>query len=425
MIGADRTQVAIIGGGAAGLTVAWQLHARHDVTLFERADCLGGHAKTVCVEDGGRLVPLDLGFMVFNRRNYPQFSRLLLALGEIAVGDSEMSFGYFSPVDRAGYVVNWDSRSQRPTRSAGGVRDLVPELVGDILRFCRTARADLQGNRLGALSLGAYLRLRDFPQDFADRYVVAMGSAIWTTPARSLWQFPAQDFVRFFANHGLLDLTEPPQWLHIRGGSRCYVQAIASALAGAAYCEAPVAKIERVTGGVKVHVAGRSAQHFDHAVLAVHADEVLAILADPTSLETACFSAWRYERNDAVLHTDATIMPPDPSLWAAWNFSALPDSARGPVAITYYLNRLQGLCAADRSYFLTLNPRTPFPPEHVLGSYSFTHPVYSEEALSNRGRMGSLNGTSRVWYCGSYFGDGFHEDAVRSGLDVATRLECE
>ena len=345
------------------------------------------------------------------------------ALGEIAVGESEMSFGYFSPGDRAGYIVNWTPRSKRPSQAVGGVRDLLPELLGDIVRFCRKAKEDLEANRLVGLSLGAYLRLRKVPRDFADRYAIAMGSAIWSTPPRSLVEFPAESFFRFFANHGLLDLTGPPQWLHIRGGSRCYVQAIASALVGAAQCQAPVEKVQRVDGGVRVQIAGRSPQPFDHAVFAVHADEVLGLLADPTDEERSCFSAWRYERNVAVLHTNVRIMPPEPGLWAAWNYRAEPDAAFGPLAVTYYLNRLQGLGEAERSYFLTLNPRAPFPQEHVLGTYSFTHPVYSEQALTARGRLAALNGRDRVWYCGSYLGHGFHEDAVRSGLEVASRLE--
>lgn len=171
-------------------------------------------------------------------------------------------------------------------------------------------------------------------------------------------------------------------------------------------------------------MAGRSPERYDHAVLAVHADEVLGLLADPTDEERAGFSAWRYERNDAVLHTDVRIMPPDRSLWAAWNYRAEPDSADGPLAITYYLNRLQGIENTERSYFLTLNPRTEFPPEHVLGAYSFTHPIYSERALAARNRLAALNGRGRVWYCGSYFGHGSHEDAVRSGLEVSRKLEC-
>jgi predicted NAD/FAD-binding protein len=391
------------------------------VTLFEREPRLGGHAWTVEVEEDGRSIPLDLGFMVFNRRNYPHFTRLLEELGGIEAADSEMSFGYYEPAERAGYVVNWDFRSPRPV-PRGTVRNLLPELLGDILRFGRTAEADLRADRLDGLSLGDYLGRHGYAREFAERYAIAMGSAIWSTPPRSLLQFPAETFLRFFANHGMLTLTDPPQWLHVRGGSRRYVEAIARALPLAVHCTRPVEEVERLAEGVSVRVEGKAPRRFDHVVLAVHADEVLGLLATPTSEEYESFSAWRYEPNDAVLHTDATVMPPDPALWASWNYRDEGKEGRGPLTVTYHLNRLQGLADAARQYFLTLNPAQPIPPEHVLGNYQFRHPVYSAQALAGRDRLAALNGTGRVWYCGSYFGYGFHEDAVRSGLEVARGL---
>jgi predicted NAD/FAD-binding protein len=424
MAGLDAgARVAVIGAGAAGLTAAWLLRRQYPVILFERERHLGGHAWTVEVDDGGRVVPLDLGFMVFNRRNYPHFTRLIEDLGGIVAEDSEMSFGYYSPAEKAGYVVNWDVRSRRPARR-GEVRDLLPELLGDVLRFCRTAGQDLEAGRLGGLALGDYLGRHGFPRDFADRYAVAMGSALWSTPSHALLQFPAETFVRFFANHGMLTLTDAPQWLHIRGGSRHYVGAIAAAIPGANRGPAPVERVERLADGVAVHVEGGAPEHFDGAVLAVHADEVLGLLANPTAEERDCFSAWRYQRNDAVLHTDVTVMPPDPALWASWNYRDEED-ARGLLFMTYHLNRLQGLMDARRQYFLTLNPPRPVPEEHVLGHYRFTHPVYTAQALAGRNSLAALNGTGRVWYCGSYFGYGFHEDAVRSGLEAARGLGVE
>jgi uncharacterized protein len=416
-------RIAIVGAGAAGLTAAWLLRGRSEITLYEREGHLGGHARTVTVEDQGREIPLDLGFMVFNHRNYPRFTQLLNALGGIEISESEMSFGYFSPADRAGYVVNWAPGTKCPAMSsAAAVRDLLPELLGDILRFGRTARADLEADRIGNLSLGEYLGQRGFSQSFADRYAVAMGSAIWSTPQRSLKQFPAADFLRFFANHGLLTLSDPPQWLHIHGGSRRYVQAIRSALPDAARLRTPVERIERSPEGVWVRAAGRSPERFDHVILAVHADEVLALLANPNDEERAYFSAWRYERNEAILHTDVTVMPPDRALWASWNYCDEGDAADAPLSMTYFLNRLQALPDNRRNYFLTLNPGRAFSPEHVLGHYSFTHPTYSGPTASRRGLIFELNGMGGVWYCGSYMGDGFHEDAVRSGWDAATRL---
>jgi predicted NAD/FAD-binding protein len=407
------------------LTAAWLLRQRHRVTVYEREEHLGGHAWTVEVEDGDRRLPLDLGFMVFNRRNYPHFARLLEDLGGMVIRDSEMSFGYYAPGEQAGYVVNWDARWSRPVR--GGVtRDLLPDLLGDIVRFCRVALEDLQANRLDGVSLGDYLGQRGAPRDFVERYAVAMGSAIWSTPSRSLLQFPAEAFLRFFANHGLLTLTDAPQWLHIHGGSRCYVQAIAAALPGSAHCRMPVERIERLADGVAVRVGGGPPQRFDHVVLGVHADEVLGLLANPTREEHDFFSAWRYEPNEAVLHTDDSVMPPESSLWASWNYRDEGGARENrALVVTYYLNRLQGWSEARRKYFLTLNPSRPIPEDSVLGRYRFTHPVYSARALAGRERLAALNGTGGVWYCGSYLGHGFHEDAVKSAVEVARRLGVE
>ncbi len=285
-------RVAVVGAGAAGLTAAWLLRRQHVVTLFEREGHLGGHAWTVEVDDGGRRLPLDLGFMVFNRRNYPHFCRLIESLTGISIQDSEMSFGYYSPAEQAGYIVNWDPRWSRPTR-VGPTHDLLPELLGDIVRFCRQAHKDLEANRLAGLTLGDYLAQCGASRDLVERYVVATGSALWSTPAGSMLLFPAESFLRFFATHGLLTMTDAPRWLHIHGGSRCYVQAIAAALPGATYCHTPVKRVERRADGVAVWVGEGPPQQFDQVVLAVHADEVLSLLVNPTAEEQDFFSGWR------------------------------------------------------------------------------------------------------------------------------------
>jgi predicted NAD/FAD-binding protein len=336
-----------------------------------------------------------------------------------------MSFGYYAPAERAGYVVNWDRRWSRPALD-GSVRNLLPELLDEIVRFSRHALKDLEAGQLAGLSLGDYLGRQNIARDFIERYVIAMGSAIWSTAPQSLGAFPAESFLRFFANHGMLALTEAPQWLHIHGGSRCYVQAIVAGLPGAMHCRTPVERIERRSAGVVVQVRGEPSQHFDSVILAVHADEVLGLLANPTPEERAFFSAWRYERNEAVLHTDVSALPPDRNLWASWNYRDDGHAGKDTsLVVTYYLNRLQGLSEARRPYLLTLNPGQPIPAEHVLGRYRFTHPVYSGAALAGRSRWASLNGRGGIWYCGSYLGYGFHEDAVRSGVEAARGLGVE
>ncbi len=415
-------RIAVLGAGAAGLTAAYLLQRRHEVTLYEKARELGGHAHTIVIDRGPDAgTTLDVGFMVLNRRNYPTLYRLLAQLDGVEVADCEMSFAYYSPEEHAGYVVNRAGRADAPRPEGDGVRDLLPGLLPEVMRFCRQALRDLKAGSLAGLSLGDYLGALRVSPECVRRYVLAMGAAIWSTPPAEMLAFPADSYLRFLDNHGML-AANPPQWQYVRGGSRTYVQAIARRLRQV-HPGADVQQVVRGPDGVRVHAAGLAPRDYDYVVLAVHGDQALPLLADPSDAERRTLGAWKYQRNDGFLHTDVSVLPPDRRMWASWNYREAPGGGRSDLLqVTYHLNRLQGHANTTRQYFVTLNPTAPVAAECVVRPLSFTHPTFTFPALAAREELRALNGHNRTFYCGSYFGYGFHEDAVRSGVAVAEAL---
>jgi predicted NAD/FAD-binding protein len=362
--------------------------------------------------------------MVANRRNYPTLYRLLGELDGIETADCEMSFAYAAPAERAGFVVNRGARvgpekHYPEPQDTSAFRNLLPALLPEILRFCRQGCRDLEAGTVGELTLGEYLALHRISSACIRRYVVALGTAIWSTPPGAMLSFPAESFLGFFNNHGLL-ATDPPQWQYIKGGSQRYIQALARCLRGPVFVGADVQAVARGPSIVRVQVRDHPPQVFDFVVLAVHADQALGLLAAPTEDERRALGAWQYQPNDGVLHTDESVLPPDRRLWASWNCREDPGSWREELLqVTYHLNRLQGHGGTRHQYFVTLNPTAPVADERVVCPLRFTHPIISGAAFRSRAAFVSLNGANRTYYCGSYFGYGFHEDAVKSGLAVA------
>jgi predicted NAD/FAD-binding protein len=424
---AQRYRIAVIGAGAAGLTAAYLLERRHEVTLYEKGHSLGGHAHTIVLDRGPDAgTPLDVGFMVLNRRNYPTMYRLLAQLPGVQTYDCEMSFAYYSPAEGAGYVVN-RSRPGNPSsaREETGVRDLLPALLPEILRFCHQAVRDLESEALAEVSLGDYLGWHRISAECVRRYVVAMGAAIWSTPPWEMLAFPAQSYLRFLNNHGML-CQDPPQWQYIKGGSRRYVEAMAGQLCGPVHLGADVEWVVRDPDGVLVRVRGSAAQKYDLVVLGVHGDQALRLLAEPTELERWALAAWKYQLNSGYLHSDASVMPPDRRLWASWNYQEAPNGRRTDLLqVSYHLNRLQGHGDTKHQYFVTLNPTRAIAEESIVRPLSFTHPTFSLAAMRGRDELLSHNGENRTYFCGSYCGYGFHEDAIKSGAAVAAALGVE
>ncbi len=413
----SKERVAVIGSGVSGLGAAWLLRGRHDVTLFEKEARIGGHSNTVEVEEDGRLLPVDTGFMVFNKVTYPHLVRLFDEL-RVPVKPTEMSFSVrhdMLDVEYNGMGLNRIFAQRRNL-----LRPRFLGLLAQILRFFRLANAALDNEGLESMSLEDFTRGHGFDGDFLRLYLVPMSASIWSiTPGRAL-DFPAATLVRFFHNHGFLGLTTHHPWFTVDGGAREYVKRMLADLP-AARISAPVVSVASSEDGVTVRAADGAGGRFDRVILAAHADESLAMLEHPTPLQERLLGAFRYQSNEAVLHTDATVMPRRRRAWAAWNYR-MDASAEGERPSThYYMNRLQGV-SDKRDYFVSLNFTDRIDPARVLWKKEYAHPIFDRRALSAQHHLPSINAEmpgQRVFFCGSYFRHGFHEDGLASAVQCA------
>lgn len=412
----QRLNIAVVGGGVAGITAAHLLQRRHQVTIYEKNDYVGGHTHTIEIPDGpDRGVPVDTGFIVLNDRTYPLLHRLLGQLG-VEVRDTEMSFSFQSAatgLEYAGTGLNGLFAQRRNL-----VRPAHWRLLIEVARFCRKARADLAEGRLGKATLHEYLAQSRYHADMVDHYLVPMASAIWSTPPGHVTGFPAEPFLHFFDNHGLLSPFHRPSWQTVVGGSHAYVKVFLGTFRGAVRTEAAVTNIRRGEDSVTVRTKEGEPEPYDRVVVATHADEALGLLDNPSDAERELLGAWRYQRNRVVLHTDTSFLPRSRRAWGCWNYSVVEDSGPDTLGcVTYWMNALQGL-RTENQYCVTLNPDRPVPQAATVRELEYSHPTYSLASMGTQARLASLNGTRRTHFCGSYFGYGFHEDAVRSAAAV-------
>lgn len=411
-------RIAVVGAGVAGLVAAHKLSPHHDVTLFEKNHYLGGHTNTVVIDEGPDAgTPVDTGFIVFNHRTYPRFNALLAELG-VEGRDSDMSYGYHdleSGLQWGGHDLNTLFAQRGNLFNPSFWR-----LVSDMLRFNRGGVAALKSGSARGLSLAEYCEQERFSPYFERHYLQPLGAALWSTRPEEIAGFPAEAYLRFFSNHGLLSLADRPRWLTVKGGSHAYVQAVRARFRGQVLLSTPVEGVRRDATGVDVR-AGGTTHRFDGVVMAGHADQTFALLDDPSDDERALLSPWRYARNQTVLHTDTRVLPPNRRVWASWNSVRRAGVSTEGVFVTYDMNRLQGL-QTQRHYLVTLNGASAVRDDLAIATFTYHHPGYTVASLATQSRLPSLNGQRSTWFCGSYFGNGFHEDAVRSALDAVDAL---
>jgi predicted NAD/FAD-binding protein len=408
-------RIAIVGSGISGLTVAYLLARRHEITLFEAEDWIGGHTHTVEVPEQGGTVAVDTGFIVYNERTYPSFCRLLDRLG-VATQPSDMSFSFSD--ENSGLEYAAPALSQLFARRRNLVSPRFWSMLRDVMRFYReaprllaTADPDLD------LPLAELLTRRGYGEAFVEDHLFPVAAAIWSASRRSIGAFPAEAFVRFFQNHGLLSLTDRPQWRTVTGGSARYVEKLTASFRDRIRLATPVVGVRRDRDGVLVATPGRDAERFDKVVLACHADQALDLLADASPLERGILAAFPYAENEVALHSDPSLMPRRRAAWASWNYHRLRED-RDRVAVTYHQNRLQRL-QAERPYLVTLNRTDAVDPGTVHGRFAYAHPQYDARAVALQQLHDRLGGMNHTWFCGAYWGYGFHEDGVVSGLRVA------
>ena len=405
-------KIAIIGTGISGMTAAWLLHSKHDITVFEANAVIGGHTHTVDVNTAGRRYAVDTGFIVYNDWTYPNFIDLLAQL-EVASQPTLMSFSV--KCEKTGLEYNGNTLNSLFAQRRNLLRPSFHRMLRDILRFNREAPALLDATG-DSITLGDYLHAQRYGREFTERYIVPMGAAIWSTDPSDMFAMPVRFFVQFFKNHGLLSVNNRPRWRVIKGGSRCYAERLTAPYRERIRLNCPVEWLRRQASRVQIKPRGGEVEAFDAVIVATHSDQALALLADPSPREREILGAIPYQENEAVLHTDARLLPRRRLAWAAWNYH-IPVRAQQRVAVTYNMNILQSLDAPE-TFCVTLNYSQALDPQQVIARMIYHHPVLTPAAVAAQQRRGEINGVDRTWYCGAYWGYGFHEDGVNSALAV-------
>lgn len=409
-------KIAIVGTGIAGMVTAYLLHRDHDITVFEAAGYIGGHTNTIDVQLDGRTYAVDTGFIVFNDWTYPNFIQLLKKLG-VESQASDMSFSV--TCEQSGLEYNGTSLNTLFAQRRNLFRLSFHRMIRDILRFNREALSLLEQPQPGP-ALGRYLEAHHYSREFIDHYIVPMGAAIWSASHETMWEFPARYLVQFFKNHGMLSVDERPLWRVIKGGSQRYAEKLVAPFRDRIHLNSPVESIGRFPDYVEIRAMreGRvsRALRFDHVIIGAHSNQALAMLADPSPMEKEILGTIQYQENEAVLHTDASLLPRRKRAWAAWNYHLLPNQPDRAV-LTYHMNRLQSL-TAPHEFCVTLNHTGAIDPSKILRRIIYHHPVYSLASVAAQQRHGDISGVNRTSYCGAYWGYGFHEDGVKSALAV-------
>jgi predicted NAD/FAD-binding protein len=416
-----RQKIAVVGSGVSGLSAAWLLASRHDVTLYEAQERAGGHSHTVVAPTADGPLPVDMGFIVYNELNYPNLTALFAHLG---VATKASNMGFAVSLEDGGVEYGGDNLLTLFSQWRNLLRPRFWSMLKDLVRFYREAPAHACALDADGATLGDYLAAQGYGRPFQDDHIIPQAAAIWSASAGDIRNYPAAAFIRFCDNHGLLRIVDRPIWRTVDGGSRSYVRRLTEALGPALRLNAAVTRIARTPSGVLEHDATGEVERFDSVVVATHADQGLALLADPTPREQQLLGAFSYTTNRAILHSDPRLMPRRRRVWSAWNYIGEARRATGAdpaLCVTYWMNRLQDL-PRSTPLFVTLNPVVEPDPRLVIRTETFQHPRFDVAAMRAQTELWSLQGTGGVWWCGAYFGSGFHEDGLQSGLAVAEAL---
>lgn len=414
--GGNNCRFAVIGSGISGLSAAWLAARGNDVVLYEAADRLGGHSNTAMVPTSHGEIPVDTGFIVFNDRNYPNLVALFEHLG-VGTQASDMSFA--ASIDDGAFEYSGTGLKGLLSQRLNIVRPRFWRMLSDVLRFYREAEKLLERPDLEALTLGDYLARERYSEAFIEDHLLPMGAAIWSMTTTDMRAYPLESFVRFFVHHGLILLKGRPQWRTVTGGSREYVQKIAADFSGEIRLNSRVVSVVRTKAGVLVTDSRGHQDRFDDVIIAAHANEALAMLADADPMERSVLGAFRYTENIAVLHSDERLMPKRKGVWSSWNYiggKRVDDEA--PLCVTYWMNRLQDL-DPRHPLFVTLNACRKIDPDKVIATYRYTHPLFDQAAAIAQRQLWQLQGRRNTWFCGAHFGSGFHEDGLQAGLAAA------
>lgn len=410
-------RIAIVGTGIAGNVVAHKLHKKHDITVFEAGSHVGGHTHTHDIPDTDCTHAIDTGFIVYNDWTYPNFIALL---DELGVESTATAMSFSSSCRSTGIEYSGSSLNTLFAQRRNLLRPGFHGMIRDILRFNRESRALLADDD-ASLSLGQYLAANNYGRLFIDNYIIPMGAAIWSTDPQLMLSFPAINFIRFFYNHGLLNVKNRPQWRVIKGGSREYVRKLTAGFSDRIRLNTPVASIQRSPTHVTISTASGMQERFDHVFIASHSNQALEILSDATPSERDILGAIPYQNNEVVLHTDTSLLPRTRRAWAAWNYLSRSRQATR-VSVTYNMNILQHIQSGE-TYCVTLNDTENIDPDRIIQKLSYDHPVFTTSGIAAQQRQGEINGVRRTWYCGAYWRNGFHEDGVFSALKAVENFE--
>lgn len=407
-------KVAIIGAGVSGLTCAWLLHPHHEVTVYESEPVVGGHSNTVEFDCDGKIFRIDTGFIVYNDRNYPNFMKLL---SRLAVRGVPTAMSFAVRCDRTGIEYSGSGLAGVFAQKRNLLRPSFLRMVSDILRFNRAGAEDSERD-LGTMTVGEYLRQNGYGASFSEHYLLPMGAAIWSCPTGTFADFPIQFILEFYQNHGLLSLTNRPQWYTIPGGSRRYVERLSAPFAKSIRTNSAVQRVVRDADGVSVMTSSDTSR-FDEVIFACHSDQALRMLEQPSGLEEKVLSGFPYQINEAVLHTDSSVLPRCRKAWSAWNYR-IADSKDTAATVTYNMNILQHI-QSPKTFCVTLNDSEQISDSAVISKHKYAHPVFTTQRAVVQSMHDQLIRRNRTSFCGAYWGNGFHEDGVNSALAVCRR----